>query len=275
MSGGLDGDARYKGKKGKRRVLDQDQEDHDQAELGHMFGVGDSGEEEEDEEEGMEEGSDEGSDEDEEEGDDMEDSDDEGAIENFKSSVKKSSEFSFDDKTDFAAYGEMEEEDSEDDDEDESNDDNNVEDNKESDTRDDNVSEDESSDAEEEEEEHADLPSQGLVARPTTDPNLKAKAVVAQLGVWDSLLEQRILLQKMLQKVNTFPQNLEDFVEEEQKEGMKKTAAALEEVVRAGEEVRRGLEGTGVEEEVKRGRLAKGADTKKMGRSAPPAAPNH
>ena len=53
-AGGLAGDARYQGRKGSRRVLDQDEKEHEGAELGHMFGLG--GSEEESEEEDMEEG---------------------------------------------------------------------------------------------------------------------------------------------------------------------------------------------------------------------------
>merc|ERR1712010_275382 len=79
----LEGDARYRGKKGSRRTLDQDldgpldqdMEEHMQAELGHMFGGGEDedGEEEDEEDEGNE---DEGSDSEEEEDDGEEDSED-------------------------------------------------------------------------------------------------------------------------------------------------------------------------------------------------------
>ena len=41
----------------------------------------------------------------------------------------------------------------------------------------------------------------------------KSQAVVGQLSAWDKLLEQRIFLQKMLSKVNTFPDRLTDLVE--------------------------------------------------------------
>merc|ERR1712032_1095649 len=54
----LEGDARYRGKKGSRRTLDQDldepldqdMKEHMQAELGHMFGGGDVDDDEEEDE---------------------------------------------------------------------------------------------------------------------------------------------------------------------------------------------------------------------------------
>merc|ERR1719397_67471 len=42
---------------------------------------------------------------------------------------------------------------------------------------------------------------------------VKACAVVEQLATWDSLLEQRILLQKLLTRASTFPPSLDSFVE--------------------------------------------------------------
>merc|ERR1711956_130399 len=60
----LDGDARYRGKKGNRRTLDQDldgpldqdMKEHMQAELGHMFGGGQEDDDEEDEDDDNEGG---------------------------------------------------------------------------------------------------------------------------------------------------------------------------------------------------------------------------
>merc|ERR1719195_468752 len=46
----------------------------------------------------------------------------------------------------------------------------------------------------------------------------KGKAVTGQLGCWDKLLEQRILLQKILTKVNRFPTDVESFVDPEDTE---------------------------------------------------------
>jgi len=57
-----------------------------------------------------------------------------------------------------------------------------------------------------------------LKVEETDSSYFKGLAVVSQLATWDKLLETRILLQKMLTKVNTFPLDLEEFMEPEDKE---------------------------------------------------------
>ena len=196
IPGSLAEDSRYQGKKGSRRKLDQDEREHEEAELGHMFQVGDGEEGETDDEE-----------DDADEDEDMEEEYEEEAEEEEQNNtteklVKKSDGFSFDADTDFGDYGGMDD-DSEDEDEEEED----------ADKSDD---EDEDSEEEEEGEEEETTktePFLGLVQRESADPKLKAAAVVGQLSVWDSLLEQRILLQKLLTKVNTFPQDLSALME--------------------------------------------------------------
>merc|ERR1711974_379555 len=111
----LDGDARYRGKKGSRRTLDQDldvgpldqdMKEHMQAELGHMFGGGqdDDDEDEDDEDEGSE-GEDEQSDEDDEEEGEEEDEvmeEDERIEKKGLVEEKPDGEFSFNPNTNFS-----------------------------------------------------------------------------------------------------------------------------------------------------------------------------
>lgn len=179
---GLEGDERYRGKKGSRRKLDQDLKEHEGAELGHMFDFGDDDDEGEDDEEseGDEEEDDEHSEMEEEE-DDLEERDD---------------GFKFDSSgVDLSSFGGMSDNDSEEDSEEDDEDMQNT---------------DEEKEANEE----------AIVTVPVSenDPFLKGCSVVGQLATWDRLLEQRILLQKMMTKVNRFPSTLNNFLDSDDKE---------------------------------------------------------
>ena len=73
---------------------------------------------------------------------------------------------------------------------------------------------------------------------------VKASAVVEQLATWDSLLEQRILLQKLLTRASTFPPSLDSFVEgKEHEKEVRVAGKAVEKVVRSSGEVCRLLPG--------------------------------
>ena len=79
----------------------------------------------------------------------------------------------------------------------------------------------------------------------------KGQAVTAQLSTWDKLLEQRILLQKMATKVNTFPQNLDAFVDEDDPEHVKlvnKANKALSSLMMKSVQLKNCLERKGVED---------------------------
>ena len=79
----------------------------------------------------------------------------------------------------------------------------------------------------------------------------KGQAVTAQLSTWDKLLEQRILLQKMLTKVNTFPQNLESFVDQDDPEHSKlanRASKALSSLLLKSVQLKNCLERKGVED---------------------------
>merc|ERR1711990_642269 len=73
---------------------------------------------------------------------------------------------------------------------------------------------------------------------------VKASSVVEQLATWDSLLEQRILLQKLLTRASTFPHSLGTFVEgKEHEKEVKVAEKAVEKLVRSSGEVSRLLPG--------------------------------
>ena len=170
----LEDDARYKGKKIKRKDFQKDRDfmEHSEAELGHMFDFG-----------GEDDDSDEG-DEGEEEDDDDED---------------------------------IEDQEMEDDDEDpeiQSNDD----DEDDSDEEEEDFGMDISNFAAETNENLEETIPEGVKITETDSLYSKGKAVTGQLGCWDKLLEQRILLQKILTKVNRFPTDVESFVDPEDTE---------------------------------------------------------
>ena len=95
-----------------------------------------------------------------------------------------------------------------------------------------------------------------LVHKDESDPQLKAKAVVGQLSVWNGLLEQIILLQKVVAKVDTFPQDLAAFLEpgdeehEEHVKEVKKTSQVSEKLVNKSGQLRSCLDSASVEDEV-------------------------
>merc|ERR1719318_258646 len=75
----------------------------------------------------------------------------------------------------------------------------------------------------------------------------KGLAVVSQLATWDKLLEQRILMQKMLTKVNTFPQ----FMEPEDNEHMdlvRQASKSLMKLAQKSVQLKNCMESKGVEE---------------------------
>ena len=210
-----DGDSRYQGKKIKRKDFQKDRDfmEHSGAELGHMFDQGDD----EDEDVGSEEESDsEGG-----EGADIE-------------------------------Y-ENEDEGSQDDDDD--GNDSNKED---SDEDDDDCIEQEfdmdiSSFSKKDTSDNPSSPRAESMFRVNETDSLFAKgqAVTAQLSTWDKLLEQRILLQKMATKVNTFPQNLQEFIDEDDPEHVKlvnKANKALSSLMMKSVQLKNCLERKGVED---------------------------
>jgi len=91
----------------------------------------------------------------------------------------------------------------------------------------------------------------------------KGVAVVSQTNCWDKLLEQRILLQKMLSKVNTFPQDLEQFMEpedREHKELVRQASKSLSKLVQKSVQLKNCMERKGVEESA-----VVGSDMEEMG----------
>ena len=205
----LEDDARYKGKKIKRKDFQKDRDfmEHSEAELGHMFDFGGDEEDEDDDEEEEKEDEDEND-------EDIEDQ-------------------------------EMEEDDEA---EIESND-------------------GEDGDSDEEEEEDFGMDISSFAAKPTEnaedteEPALKitetdslyskGKAVTGQLGCWDKLLEQRILLQKILTKVNRFPIDVESFVDPEDTEHVdliKQAKKALSKTLHKSVNLKNTLENKAVED---------------------------
>ena len=205
----LEDDARYKGKKIKRKDFQKDRDfmEHSEAELGHMFDFGGDEEDEDDDEEEDEEGEDEND-------EDIEDQ-----------------EMEEDDEADI-----------------ESND-------------------DEDGDSDEEEEEDFGMDISSFAAKPTENADeteaagvkitetdslySKGKAVTGQLGCWDKLLEQRILLQKILTKVNRFPIDVESFVDPEDTEHVdliKQAKKALSKTLNKSVNLKNTLENKAVED---------------------------
>ena len=210
-----DGDSRYQGKKIKRKDFQKDRDfmEHSGAELGHMFDQGDD----EDEDVGSEEESDsEGG-----EGVDIEyENEDEGSQDD-------------DDGND------SHKEDSDEDDDDdciEQEFDMDISSFSKKDTSDNPSSE------------RADSMFR---VNETDSLFAKGQAVTAQLSTWDKLLEQRILLQKMATKVNTFPQNLQEFIDEDDPEHVKlvnKANKALSSLMMKSVQLKNCLERKGVED---------------------------
>ena len=205
----LEDDARYKGKKIKRKDFQKDRDfmEHSEAELGHMFDFGGDEEDEDDDEEEEKEDEDEND-------EDIEDQ-------------------------------EMEEDDEA---EIESND-------------------GEDGDSDEEEEEDFGMDISSFAAKPTENADeteaagvkitetdslySKGKAVTGQLGCWDKLLEQRILLQKILTKVNRFPIDVESFVDPEDTEHVdliKQAKKALSKTLNKSVNLKNTLENKAVED---------------------------
>ena len=78
----------------------------------------------------------------------------------------------------------------------------------------------------------------------------KGVAVVGQLGTWDKLLEQRILLQKMLTKVNQFPEDLPSFLNDDKEHNdlINEASKALSKLSKKSTLLRNCLERKGVNE---------------------------
>jgi len=80
---------------------------------------------------------------------------------------------------------------------------------------------------------------------------LKSQAVIGQLSCWDKLLEQRILLQKMLTKINTFPRDPESFVDLDDDEHVKlsnKANKALSSLLLKTVQLKNSMEKRGLED---------------------------
>merc|ERR1719220_2302107 len=149
--------------------------------------------------------------------------------------VTKSSpvEFSFDPTASFDQFGDEMDENSDDEEDDE-----------EDEKLEKEESEDVEDDSMEEEEEEGPVKPGALMREKESSDRVKASAVVEQLATWDSLLEQRILLQKLLTRANTFPNNLGGFVEgKDHEKEVRVTGKAVEKVVRSSGEVCRLLPG--------------------------------
>jgi len=90
-----------------------------------------------------------------------------------------------------------------------------------------------------------------LKVEETDSSYFKGVAVVSQLATWDKLLEQRILLQKMLTKVNTFPLDLKEFMDPEDKEHrdlVKQAGKSLTKLVHKSGQLKNAMERKSVEE---------------------------
>ena len=209
----LEDDARYKGKKIKRKDFQKDRDfmDHSQAELGHMFdfGGGDGDEDEDDDDNEEEEGEDKDEDDADIEDQEMEE-DDEADIESNDDDEGDSDEEEEDFGMDISNFagGETNE----------------------------NLEEAE---------------AEGVKITETDSLYSKGKAVTGQLGCWDKLLEQRILLQKILTKVNRFPTDVESFVDPEDTEHVdliKQAKKALSKTIHKSVNLKNTLENKALED---------------------------
>ena len=191
----LDDDSRYQGKKIKRKDYQKDRDfmEHSNAELGHMFAAGDDEDDDEEDEDEEDQAED---DEEEEEGVEIEREED-------RDIDREDEENNADNDDD--------EDDSEDDDEEEVDDTFDVDISSFAPKGDGVLNEPES--AREEKNLFKVSESDSLFA--------KSQAVTSQLACWDKLLEQRIMLQKMLTKVNTFPLDVDSFVDQDDPEHVK------------------------------------------------------
>jgi len=228
----LDDDTRYKGKRINRKDFQKDRDfmEHSTAELGHMFDVGGDDDEEGDEDDdnedadGENEGEEEGGSENEIEDDDLEGGHEMEMFDDQESDGK-------DDEDD----NDMEE-DSEDGDDGDDND----------------FDVDISSFANK-----ADAGSETKSEETMFKINegdalyLKSQAVIGQLSCWDKLLEQRILIQKMLTNVNTFPREPENFVDQDDDEHVKlvnKANKALSSLLLKTVQLKNSIEKRGLED---------------------------
>ena len=231
----LDDDSRYQGKKIKRKDFQKDRDfmEHSSAELGHMFDVGDQDDDDEEEEEDTE-------DDDIEDEEEFEEENADSEIENeiMKPSVEElgsSNEVNTSDDDD-----KEDEEDSDEDDEDGNEEDGDAM----FDVDISSFSQNQDMSMEEKQE--------NLFKVNETDSLFaKGLAVTSQLSSWDKLLEQRILLQKMLTKVNTFPQNLKTFMDPQDEEHAKlvsKTSKSLSSLLLKTAQLKNCLERKAVED---------------------------
>ena len=210
-----DGDSRYQGKKIKRKDFQKDRDfmEHSGAELGHMFDQGDD----EDEDVGSEE-----------------ESDSEGG-EGVDIEYENEEEGSQDDDDGNDSHKE---------DSDEDDDDDCIE--QEFDMDISSFSKKDTSDNP-----SSERADSMFRVNETDSLFAKGQAVTAQLSTWDKLLEQRILLQKMATKVNTFPQNLQEFIDEDDPEHVKlvnKANKALSSLMMKSVQLKNCLERKGVED---------------------------
>jgi len=209
-----DQDQRYLGKKVSRRDLDGEQDDcqnvdeneHALAELGHMFEGLD--EDVDDDDSGTDNEDEENDDGDATDGDDSsdEDNDEEAGEDEVTEDANNkvpSNGFTFEDDGNFGKYGDYE------DDECPSNgsDDDSIDsDGEDIDQGENGPGEDDDDDEEQSEAESEDGIKQ-IGGQSVEDEIEKGRAVKQQLAIYDKLLENRILVQKVLVKVNRFPQH--------------------------------------------------------------------
>jgi protein AATF/BFR2 len=184
-------DPRYKGKRATRKQIDVergnvDVEDHEGAELGFMFEGAD-----EDVKEGDDGDSSDGNEQDASGGDEDVEEEEEEETEDGLSGPNPNS-FSFDGK-DFAQFGSISDEEEDEDDEDDAGEEEEEDDDGVG-SDDDDVGEDEKG-------------MRNLSEVNVADEVAKGRVIKRQLTLWESLLECRIQLQKVLQKTNRLPQH--------------------------------------------------------------------
>ncbi|XP_053384310.1 protein AATF-like [Mercenaria mercenaria] len=205
-----DSDRRYAGKKTSRKNLSSDVTDDSGEELGNS----DDDDDDDDDDDGSD-GNDKNSlDDDDDDSDDIDEEDDEnvmdvgGVDEEFNKKFSKfgTKEFEFKDDGDYAKYADDVDEDSGDDSDDQQDDDDDISEDEDSGKGDEDLSDD--GDDDDMGDEEIDSEDEGIqkFSSAATDEVAKGQAAKQQLGLWDTLLEGRIKLQKAVSIVNQLPQ---------------------------------------------------------------------
>ncbi|XP_053384317.1 LOW QUALITY PROTEIN: protein AATF-like [Mercenaria mercenaria] len=201
-----DSDRRYAGKKTSRKNLSSDVTDDSGEESGNS---------DDDDDEVGSDGSDKNS-LDDDDSDDIDEEDDEnvmdvgGVDEEFNKKFSKfgTKEFEFKDDGDYAKYADDVDEDSGDDSDDQQNDDDDISEDEDSGKGDEGLSDDDDDGDDDMGDEEIDSEDEGIqkFSSAATDEVAKGQAAKQQLGLWDTLLEGRIKLQKAVSIVNQLPQ---------------------------------------------------------------------